>query len=48
MDFEGVEWMGQAFAHQIFSIYQKEHPEISLVPINMNDEVSKMLNHVTR
>ncbi len=48
LDFEGVEWMGQAFAHQIFSIYQKEHPEISLVSINMNNEVLKMLNHVTR
>lgn len=47
LDFEGVDWIGQGFAHQIFVVFQNEHPELRLVPLNMNDDVRKMYNHVT-
>jgi len=47
LDFEGLDWMGQGFAHQIFIVFQNEHPEISIIPINMNDGVSQMYAHVT-
>ena len=47
LDFDGLEWMGQGFAHQIFIVFQNEYPEISLKPINMNDGVSQMYTHVT-
>ncbi len=46
-DFEGLEWMGQGFAHQIFVVFQQAHPHILLTPINMNEAVTKMYNHVT-
>ena len=46
LDFEGVEWMGQGFAHQIFVVFQREHPDIALTPVNMNDGVEKMYKHV--
>lgn len=46
LDFEGIEWMGQGFAHQIFVVFAKEHPNVSVVPINMVDSVEKMYNHV--
>lgn len=46
IDFEGVQWMGQGFAHQLFVIFTREHPDIQLVPINMNEDVTKMYNHV--
>lgn len=46
LDFDGVEWMGQGFAHQIFVVFQNQHPEIRLMPINMNDSINKMYNHV--
>lgn len=46
LDFDGLEWMGQGFAHEIFVVYKKNHPDILLIPQNMNDEVSKMYNHV--
>ena len=46
LDFEGIEWMGQGFAHQIFVVFAKDHPDVSLVPINMVDSVEKMYNHV--
>lgn len=46
LDFEGVEWMGQGFAHQLFVVFANEHPKIKLVPINMNEDVDKMYYHV--
>ena len=46
-DFEEVSWMGQGFAHQIFVVFQNEHPEMKLIPINMNESVEKMYRHVT-
>ena len=48
LDFDGIEWMGQGFAHQIFVVFQNAHPEISIVPQNMNDSVENMYNHVTK
>lgn len=45
-DFEGVGWMGQGFAHQLFSVFARSHPELSLVAINMNEGVSAMYRHV--
>ena len=46
LDFDKLEWMGQGFAHQIFVVFQNEHPDIKLTPINMNESVRKMYNHV--
>ncbi len=46
LDFEGLDWMGQAFAHQMFAVYQNEHPDMVLTPINMNEAVEKMYKHV--
>ncbi len=46
LDFYEIEWMGQAFAHQMFVVYQNEHPAIILKPINMNDDVKGMYDHV--
>lgn len=46
LDFEGVEEIGQGFAHEIFVVFQKQHEKTKLLPINMNLEVEKMINHV--
>ena len=46
LDFEGVSWMGQGFAHQIFVVFANSHPEIRLTPINMNEDVTRMHYHV--
>jgi len=48
LDFDGIDWMGQGFAHQIFVVFQKAHPKISILPQNMNDSVTNMYNHVTK
>ena len=46
LDFESVPWIGQGFAHQIFVVFANAHPDITLIPINMNEDVTKMYNHV--
>ena len=46
LDFDGIEWMGQGFAHQIFVVFAKEHPDVSIIPINMIEGVERMYNHV--
>jgi anti-sigma regulatory factor (Ser/Thr protein kinase)/predicted transcriptional regulator len=46
IDFEGLSWMGQGFAHQLFVVFAREHPDIRLLPINMNEDITKMYNHV--
>lgn len=47
LDFEGLNWMGQGFAHQIFVVFARENPEIRLVPVHMGEDVEKMYRHVT-
>ena len=46
LDFEGLDWIGQGFAHQVFVVFQNTHPEIKLIPLNMNADVEKMYRHV--
>lgn len=47
LDFNGMEWMGQGFADQIFRVFANEHPEITITPVNMNADTRKMYRHVT-
>ena len=46
IDFLDLEWMGQGFAHQLFVVFAKQHPEIRLTPVNMGDGVERMYRHV--
>lgn len=46
IDFEDLDWMGQGFAHQVFVVFQNQYPDIKLIPVNMNEAVTKMWNHV--
>lgn len=47
VDFKDVQWIGQGFAHQLFVVFANSHPDITIIPINMNEDVTKMYNHVT-
>ena len=47
LDFDGLNWMGQGFAHQVFVVFQNQHPEIDLKPIHMSSGVERMYLHVT-
>lgn len=48
LDFDEVQWMGQGFAHQLFVVFANQYPDIQLIPINMNEDVTKMHIHVTQ
>lgn len=46
LDFEGIDDMGQGFAHELFVVFKKKHQDVELEVINANDDVKKMLSHV--
>ncbi len=43
-DFDGVSTIGQAFADEIFRVYAQAHPEITLLPVKMEENVEKMVS----
>ncbi len=43
MDFNGVDLVGQGFADEVFRVWAKQHPEVELVPVEMNDAVAFMV-----
>jgi len=47
VDFDNIDWMGQGFAHQLFVVFQNNHKEIKITPVNMNNDVARMYAHVT-
>lgn len=46
LDFRGIVSIGQAFADQLFRIYQREHPEKELISIHTNKAINAMIRHV--
>jgi anti-sigma regulatory factor (Ser/Thr protein kinase)/uncharacterized protein (DUF1330 family) len=47
LDFKSVEMIGQAFADEVFRVYQNAHPQTHFSTINTNEEISQMIAHVT-
>ena len=43
LDFHGVEFIGQAFADEIFRVFARRNQQITLIPLNMAKEVEKMV-----
>lgn len=43
LDFAGVEEIGQAFADEVFRVFQNAHPEIKLLAIHTTTAVSQMI-----
>jgi len=43
LDFKGVNLVGQGFADEVFRVWAHQHPEVELVPIEMNDAVAFMI-----
>lgn len=46
LDFEGVEKIGQGFAHELFVVFKRNHPEVKLIPYRTNQDVGNMIAHV--
>ncbi len=47
LNFTGVETIGQAFADEIFRVFQQAHPAIRLRVMKANEQIEKMISHVT-
>ena len=43
LDFEGIQEIGPAFADEIFRVFRSEHPDTHITPINITDEVVRMI-----
>lgn len=48
LDFDGVEFMGQGFADEIFRVFATAFPGVLLCPVHMEKEVHRMVRHVGR
>jgi len=47
LDFAGVEEIGQAFADEVFRVFQRAHPATLLAPTNMTPAVEEMVKRAT-
>lgn len=45
LDFSGVQMIGQGFADEIFRVFNLDHPNTKLIPINTVQAVREMINH---
>jgi hypothetical protein len=43
LDFNGVGFIGQAFADEIFRVFASQHPGIRIASMNANPQVSQMI-----
>ncbi len=43
LDFKDIDTIGQAFADEVFRIFQADHPNIKITPINCNENVEFMI-----
>ena len=46
LDFDGVQQLGQGFAHELFVVFAKQHPDVRIRVENTNDAVRRMIRHV--
>jgi anti-sigma regulatory factor (Ser/Thr protein kinase) len=44
LDFRGVESIGQAFADEIFRVFTTQHPKVTLLELNANSAVKRMIS----
>lgn len=42
-DFSGVDFIGQAFADEIFRVFAIQHPEVELTAVHANNKVKQMI-----
>jgi hypothetical protein len=48
LDFTGVELIGQGFADEVFRVWQHQHPEVRLMPVNMSEPIAFMVERARR
>ncbi len=48
LDFSGVEVVGQGFCDEVFRVFARQHPDVTLEPVGMNDAVAFMVARARR
>ena len=43
LDFEGIDTIGQAFADEVFRVWPRLHPEMTIIPQNTNENIDFMI-----
>lgn len=46
LDFKNIETVGQGFTHELFVVFQKNHPDVVINYENANDNVERMIQRV--
>lgn len=46
LDFSGIDNIGQAFTHELFIVFKRNHPQIELIVKNANKKVTDMISRV--
>lgn len=44
LDFDGIKGISPAFADEIFRVFTTAHPHIVITPINVNEDVGRMIS----
>ena len=48
LDFENIDNIGQGFADEVFRVFRNKNPDITVVPVNMNEEIEFMINRAMK
>lgn len=48
LDFENIDNIGQGFADEVFRVFKNKNPDITIVPVNMNEEIEFMINRAMK
>ena len=48
LDFENIVNIGQGFADEVFRVFKNKNPDITIVPVNMNEEIEFMINRAMK
>lgn len=47
LDFRGITSIGPAFADELFRVFHTQHPHVTLIPINANEHVTRMIRRAS-
>ena len=48
LDFENIDNIGQGFADEVFRVFKNKNPDITIVPVNMNEGIEFMINRAMK
>ena len=48
LDFENIDNIGEGFADEVFRVFKNKNPDITIIPVNMNEEIEFMINRAMK